>query len=325
MGEEFNISKYTQEYTNYLVKYAHENLLKGIIEEPRVFFDEIAIGNYPIQNFSGSDIFKNGERFPIRLTHLTLGPVFSLDEGADPPAPFPEQVIQRMGVQFRFHDQWYMNPNFVAAPNWSNIPTATPPGVNETTASWRFIRPVILGTRDTMEIQVGLLIPPPPQTAVPVSVTFVGLGIESKRPYFFNGQIGLFDTALRSIPTANFRNDGAEPVMLTDLVVNTGGATGADVAVGIGNIRNVRIQIKQVGNGTNARWMIGPVTPGPQAVCASNLGILTGRCIVHEFPGDGLLWEPGEGIDIAVQALDQAEGLATSKLSIALAGYISIQ
>jgi len=322
MSEEFDISKYSQEYVNYLVKFAQENILKGIIEEPRVFFDEIVVGNYPIQTMSGSDIFKNGERFPIRLTHMTLGPVLALD-GAE--EAIPEQAIQRIGVQYRFHDQWYMNPSFPAAPNWANVPTASPPGVNETTASWRFTRPVILGTRDTFDIQVGLILPPLPETAVPVSVSFIGLGIESKRPYFFNGQIGLFDTAMRSIPTVNFRNDGAEPVMITDMVVNTGGATGGEeFSFTVGNIRNVRVQVKQIGNGTNARWMIGPVTPGPQAVCASNLGIMSGRCIVHEFPGNGLLWEPGEGIDIAVQALDTGD-VTGLKLSVALAGYISIQ
>jgi hypothetical protein len=125
------------------------------------------------------------------------------------------------------------------------------------------------------------------------------------------------------MPTGDYRNDGAEPVLLTDMVVNTGGIVG-DADQSVGNIRNVRVQITQVGNGTGANWMIGPTgASAPQAVCAANLGLFSGRCIVHEFPGEGLLWEPGEGIDVSVQGLDGFDDPAF--LSIALAGYISIQ
>lgn len=320
MSDESIINEYTPEYVQYLAKLAEENLLRGIIEEPRVYFDEIQVPQAPIQQQGGSNIFANGEKFPVRLTHMTLIPRYTALNGSD---VIPEQMIQRMGLQLGFHDSYYMNPNFVAAPNWCTRPSATPPGVSESTATWHFTRPVVFSARDTLVVQVQLLTLPAGEfVRVPVNVTFIGVGIMSKRPYFFNGQIALFDTALRAIPSAFYRNDGAEPVLITDMVVNTGGIIG-DADASVGNIRNVRVQVKQNGNGTNSEWFIGPVAPGPQAVCAANLGVYAGRCIVHEFPGQGLLWEPGEGVSVFVQGLDEFSEPAF--LSIALSGYISVQ
>jgi hypothetical protein len=44
--------------------------------------------------------------------------------------------------------------------------------------------------------------------------------------------------------------------------------------------------------------------------------------VVHQFPGDGLIWEPGEGIIVQGIALDATtENL---NLAVALTGYISL-
>jgi hypothetical protein len=52
------------------------------------------------------------------------------------------------------------------------------------------------------------------------------------------------------------------------------------------------------------------------------LGQMQGRAVVHRFPGEGLIWEPGEGIIVQGLALDAAvEGL---DLAVALSGYISL-
>jgi hypothetical protein len=52
------------------------------------------------------------------------------------------------------------------------------------------------------------------------------------------------------------------------------------------------------------------------------LGYGAGRSIVHRFPGEGLLWEPGEGITLDMQALDDSvEGYT---VGLSLYGYVSV-
>jgi hypothetical protein len=314
------VAKYSQEYNAYLVKLASDNIKSGIIYEPRVLFDEINAAPSPVQQFSGSNIFKNGERFPYVLTHMTL---FCGLLGADGATVIDESMIQRIGAQYRFHDQWYMNPQFTAAPNWITQPTALPPGVSQSTSSWKFEKPVLLGSRDTLKVQVGLVLPPE-DGVVPVTVTVTGIGVSSMRPYFFSGTIGCSESRMVDIPTQAFLNDGAEPVLITDMIVNTSGEVGSDNPVG--DTRNVRVQITQMGNGTGNRWFVGPTAPGPLGVCGAGLGVYSGRCIVHQFPSE-LIWEPGEGIDIAVQLLDQQLDTpgVLPVLAVALCGYITVQ
>ena len=54
-------------------------------------------------------------------------------------------------------------------------------------------------------------------------------------------------------------------------------------------------------------------------------GSYSGRALVHRFPGQGIIWEPGEGIEVTInQELDSAIEAATFT-NIALVGYIAIQ
>ncbi len=92
-----------------------------------------------------------------------------------------------------------------------------------------------------------------------------------------------------------------------------------------GNINRVRINIRQVGNGTNAQWFSGPQVPVPiDLMQATLMGPTTGRAVVHEFPGDGLLWEPAEGITVATRNIGGDQNF-DSVLVLALLGYIMVQ
>ena len=57
---------------------------------------------------------------------------------------------------------------------------------------------------------------------------------------------------------------------------------------------------------------------------ASLLGVRSGRAVVHQFPGDGLIWEPGEGIDLRIQGFPDLEEIPNVDVNIALTGYITI-
>lgn len=304
-----------ERYIDYLVRLAAKNVAKGVIEEPRVYFDAFALLPNGVVSEGDRNTFINGEQFPVRVTHATFAirPDYNEATGLD------ERQIQRMGVRFTFHDQYYQSRVFAPAPLWANKVVTGPVALAPSFSSHTFDRPVILSARDSLRVTIAL--ETQPQTGRTVSVSFTGVGLLSKRPYFLGSEVLVSDTAPHVLNTADFRNDGAEPIALTDWVVHCS----ADVAdpVGAGDIRQVRVQIRQVGNGTQADWCIGPTSPAPLAQCpATLLGTTQGRAVVHRFPGEGLIFEPGEGIIVQGIALDQSsEGLV---LACGLTGYIAL-
>ncbi len=309
---------YTEPYhrhIDYLVELASQNLENGVIEEPRVYYDVITL-NQPSQVTEGTpDVFINGEQFPVRITHLSaaIRPDFVGDTGLD------ERFIQRMGLRLTFHDQFYMSRNFVAVPLWLSKCVAAADLVTQGTSTWVFDRPVILSARDSLRIEVQL--EEAPTTPRLVSVSFTGTGMLSKRPYFFSEDVELAGDGPIVLQTTQFRNDGAEPIALTDMAIHCGAEELNPV--GQGDIRQLRLQVRQIGNGTQADWFQGPQTPAPLARMPAVLaGYSTGRAVVHRFPGKGLLWEPGEGITLDAQALDVS--VQDLNLAVSLSGYIMV-
>lgn len=328
------------EYQQYLLKLQESNVLDGVTNEPRLYFDTIQLGLPLVEVTGHPDVFRNGEDFPVRITHILM----AMDRlGSDPQqSPIPPMFIQRVGVRLKFHDQYYMAPYsaapflqgiapgiarqvFVTAPAWSLNATSAADIVSDGASAWQFQRPFVLSVRDTLRVDVKL--DAEAEGVVPVTVSFTGIGMLSRKPYFFGGSILLHFPVRETISTDNYQNDGTEPVLITNMTVNCAGdLIGADPT---GDISRVSVGVRQIGNGTNASWMRGPINDPPivpDLVPATLLGQQSGRAIVHRLPGNGLLWAPGEGIVAQVQLLDIVnQDLAVAKINIGLLGYISVQ
>ena len=309
---------YTEMYhrrIDYLVELAAKNLDNGVIEEPRAYYDVLTLLDVDQITNGAPGVFVNGEQFPVRITQMSaaIRPDFVNGEGLD------ERFIQRMGLRLTFHDQFYMSRNFVAAPLWLDKCVAAADLVTQGTSTWVFERPVILSARDSLRIEVQLeQVPASPRR---VSVSFTGTGMLSKRPYFFGDERDLSGDGPTVLDTTRFRNDGTEPVALTDMAIHCGAE--ADSAVGQGDIRQLKLQVRQVGNGTQADWFQGPTgIAGLNRMPGVLAGYSTGRAIVHRFPGKGLLWEPGEGITLDALALSAS--VETLDLALSLSGYIMV-
>ncbi len=301
-----------------LVQLAQGNLDLGILHEPRMFYDVVTLDPDGAITNGHAEVFKNGEQFPIRLTHLTASlPV--RENGAEPPQ-VDEREIQRIGLTMRFHDQWYMNQEFLPIPLWGNKVVAAAPQVSVGTSTWRFDVPFILSARDTLTVQVALA--ETPSSARQVTVTFTGIGMLSGRPYLLSATRLLDSDTATIMPTTNYRNDGSEPIIVSEMTANV--SAPIDDQDPTGDIRQLSLQVRQVGNGTNADWFQGPINVDADLMPASLLGVRSGRAVVHQFPGDGLIWEPGEGIDIRLRGFPTVEEIPNVNVNIALSGYITI-
>lgn len=308
---EYDVRASKQRYIDYLVELAARNVCEGVIEEPRVLYDTITL--LPDGQTSEADraTFINGEQFPLRITHLAAY-MRTASETVD------ERSIQRVGLRIMFHDQYYMSREFIPAPLWSNKVIAGNAAFSPGYVSYTFERPVILSARDSLRVDLALeSVPPSPRRA---SVSFTGVGLLSKRPYFFGSSRELSTTVQTSLDTADFRNDGAEPIALTDMVVQCGPPQGSPGAQG--DARQLRVQIQQIGNGTNARWFAGPVAPPLPQCPVPLLGMSQGRAVIHKLPGDGVLLEPAEGLIPQAISLDSV--VDGAQIGFAAIGYMSL-
>lgn len=322
------------EYNSYLQRLAEKNAVQGVMYEPRIFYDAIDLdGALPTRSQDG--VFRNGGRFPIRITHMTaaMASVDALGAAQDP------RLLQRVGGYFMFHGQYYMNPPqqlTAATPQqptslaaWANVLSAGPDVISRGTSAQKFIHPFILSVRDTLKVTVQLV--DSPAYPIRVTVSFTGVGIISRQPYFLSGFTDIpVGTAQVDIDTTRFLNDGAEPILVTDMTINSHSPENLNDPTG--DAAFTLVQVKQIGNGTNEDWAAGPVgtnqewSPGVGItnLCPSILwGSYSGRALVHRFPGDGLVWEPGEGIDLYLQAL--ADDTEDTKVMVGLVGYVAVQ
>lgn len=324
------------DYVDYVVQLATGGVIRqGRVNEPRAIFDQFTIDPNGVITQGTPGVFVNGEQFPIRLTHLLASTTYLNDPAQGNPTPDNPLNIQRIGLRMVYHDQFYMNRSFLPVPVWGNKVVAASDTVSFATSAWDFVQngqPFVLSARDTLEVDVQLNDFADPSAPVPVTVVFTGIGAISKRPYLLDSEIQLANLQIRTMQPSDFRNDGSEPIVITDMTVNVGAQLDADDPQG--DINRVSINVRQVGNGTNANWFSGPQTPVPVPNMQANLcGLTTGRAVVHELPGDGFIWEPGEGLTVEGQLIiEQQVGPQPppppvgfdSRLTLALAGYIMV-
>ena len=299
-----------------VIALARENIDAGRIVEPRVFYDSLVMPTTAGIIAQGNpDVFRNGEQFPIRITHMLAAYRPSSNAVSGNP---DERIIQRANLRISQHDHFYMNRDFVPLPLWSNVVVAGHEILQQQTATWHFDRPFIVATRDSMLVRLVLEF----ATASGIrtgGVSFTGYGLVSKQPIFVGATASLTGIAPVQLPTDRFRNDGAEPWVITDMAIS---CTAEDTASGAGDIRQMRLQVRQVGNGTNADWCVGPIGAVPLPECPAVLfGKTTGRAVTHQIPGGGWLWEPGEGVTI-----EATESVASGgeSLAIGLLGHIEV-
>lgn len=324
-----------------LVKLAAKNIDKGVIEEPRVYYDVITLAQPPEGSLPGDvsvgdpDAFINREQFPVRITHLSAQLLWKSVDGTV--VGLDESKIQGAGLTLRHHDEYYMSPQFLPVPQWANAYVALSPAITMSSVTWEFPAPVILSARDSLRVEVATVLYLQDVSGIQASVAFTGTGLLSGRPYFFGASVELPNEVgmKRLFNPSQLRNNGAEPVAITNMTLSQPGFTvtdeeGAQQYIG-GNVRLLDVQIRQQGNGTNADWFRGPVIPVARPRCpAGLLGFNGGRSVVHRFPGDGLIWEPGDGIVPQLRAI--VENLQESAdevdvmpdIALSLMGYVSI-
>ena len=335
--------------TNELVTFlAAKNVFDGILFEPRLkvqLFDFTSTDQVrPLA--SDDSVFINAEQYPVRITHLVAairdGGTLETDAGGSNDA----RLVQRIGLRIRAHDTYYMNDQYVNLPLWATERVAAPDVVTRSTSSWRLAfgkrrrdaaggihgrTGTFMGDRDSFEVKLALEYPVDAETEVDltVGVTFHGVGAISRRPkhlagtYTFEPADG---TASRQIPIEQFRNDGTEPLEITDVTVQVQAPSGSAGSDPVGNIRRVRMSIRQIGNGTNQRWTT-TTAESVQLVPASLWGLSTGRAIVHELPKNdddypGWLWDPNQGLTLEV--LPNASTVRCG-VYIGLAGHIVVK
>lgn len=306
----------------YIHKLAKRNLAEqsAILCEPRCYYD---VFTFPLGTevvFGNPDVFRNGERFPLRITHLTMAMLYTGDDQETPPLG-DERMVQRYGLRIKAHGTYYQNSVFTPLPLYANVPVATSPVTSTAQATWKLDKPFIMANRDAMEIMVQLIVAPSVGTTERVTASLEGIGFYSKQPKVFRGTLEISDAGQHTLDIDQFRNDGTEPFELHQITIHQAApATRSDP---IGNVANVRFRMRNNGNGTNQWWTLGPTT-GSQFVPAPLCGIGVSRAVVHKLPGDGWLWYPNEGVLPEVRSFDTTRAAGESVL-LGFVGYIAVQ
>lgn len=271
-------------------------IVQARIVEPRIYFDEVRLDTAGAETDGTPDVLRNAEGFPVRITHMLASLAYFDQAGLVE----NELEVQRVGVMLRFGDAHYMARVATALPIWSNEIVAAGAAVSPGTSSWRFTRPLKFAPQDALRVDAAL--EDAPASAIPAVVGVTGIGTRTKRPYFFSGELQLTAATVRTFAIDDFRNSSDEAVLLTDLTVSCS-APVLEVDPS-GDIRRLRVSLRQLGNGTGRDWVAGqPPNTLAGFVPASLLGVTTGRAVVHRFPADGIVWDPGEGVSLIAQGL----------------------
>ena len=316
---------------DWMIREAERSLVEGTLYEPRCYFDLIQLASTAppgpiVPGTTGA--FTNTEQFPVRITRMTVSPLFSVEQGGAQ-SVLDEQLLQQLALRLRVHDSYYQSRVPARIPLWQNelptIPDVVAPGVSV----WHFDRPLILSSRDTLQV-IGQMLDRTSGDERTISVGFQGVGYITRRPYYLEGSADFTAAALRTnFDQAPYRNDGSEPIVIHTMVVRvSANALALDLT---GDTRFGGLFVSQIGNGTNAPW----IQPPPAAfanpfnaitMCpASLLGGDGGRALIHRFVGTGLVLEPGEGVDIDAQNLGVTISPGPIALAVGMLGYIAVR
>lgn len=318
-------------------KFTKDQLADGILYEPRAYTNvfRFPVGTTERDIIDGiqPNIYLNGEKFPVQITHMLVSFVDDLDgdtivESNDP------RVLQYLGIRIRYDDAFYMRREHLPAPLWHNVPVAHSATLQPGTFAWGFDKPAVLSVRDALQVsvQLGASLPPTPADPEPipqptlVDVAAHGVGLLSGRPYFFGGRL-LFpggQVGPQFFEPDAFRNAGSEPVLLHGL---SGAAHNANNPADLRGATRANLLVKQVGNGTNGNWIIGPSGFALGRASFATLGNRSSQAIVHRIPGDGWIWRRGEGVyvDMRVINLPAPSTGAPATVQVTFLGTLMVQ
>jgi hypothetical protein len=300
---------------DWVIAEAKRSLCEGVLYEPRAYADFVALpastGTDVIVPGNDGTIF-NSEQFPVHITHFVAALVSPVAD---------ERYIQNVRMRIRANDTYYMGREPRPLPLWANEFASIPDYLTPGQSVWHFARPLILSTRDVLDVtaEVTTIAGTPGRR---VRVAFQGVGYITERPYTLEGE-RVYTAAITPAPVdpVAFRNDGSEPIVVHTMIVQVSNVLNAlDL---VGDTRAGFLQVQQDGNGTNEPWMHGLVTAAtPDAeIGVVLLGPDGGRGIVHRLPGDGFVWEPGEGLNL--DFLNAA--FTPTAIGVSFLGYIAVR
>jgi hypothetical protein len=306
-----------------LARLAQKNACDGILYEPRLFFDAFPfeVGRQIVPGNEGA--FYNGEPWPVRVTKIVAMMAPGDNVQVQPPQG-DERLIQRYGLRVGHHDSFYMNEAFIALPLWHNMPTTGAQALIRGACTTLFDKTFPLGNRDTLQVEVQLLSTPPSPRKV--SASFNGTGRLSHRPYQLSASIDLVDEVVQTLDVDLLRNAGVEPIDIEEMTLFCGAPEQDSNPAG--DIQQLLVSIKQIGNGTEREWQSPPSAPVPFPLCPASLwGVTTGRVIVHELPGPpeapGWLLNPNEGLTTEIISFDTTRPVSETVL-LGMYGYVIV-
>lgn len=311
------------EMKEYQHRLAQRNLAEAdaVLFEPRVLYDVFTFDGSTEYVFANPAIFRNGERWPIRITHIMAQMLYEADD-AQSPVGGDERLVQRYGMRIKAHGTYYMNSEHVPLPLWHNQPAAASDVATLSQTTWKLNQPFIMGNRDTVQVEASLIVATSSETTQRISVALEGVGRYTRTPKRFVATRSFTDadgTNAVTLDIDSFRNDGTEPFEIHKITVNHVPDTGT--ADPTGTIRGVRIRMRNNGNGTGSWWIAGAPALANDRVPAPLFGTETTRAIVHRLPGKGWLWYPNEGVRPELRSFVPSR---EESVVIALVGHLMV-
>ncbi len=325
-----------------LIQFASRNRGDGMLIEPRFFYDVLNFENIEgtgpyttVAQNSDPDSFKNGEQFPVRLTHMIVSPQHLLGTLDENPTVVIERpsTVQQLTLRVERYGEYYMNEQYIRASAWHNVPNAQPYNLASGSVTHKFFQPLVLSARDSLRIDFEIVYPGVTNAIVPapnaitdlrlnetlggesttyappsIVVQLTGVGMRSGRPYMLAGPARPTTNAgqtIFSVDPALLQNIGMEPIALTDMTVvgNTSYTVAGGTLTGLmPDVRMFRMQVRQQGNGTQGDWFRGPKYPTPiNRMPLGLFGTDLGNAVVHRLPGDGISLDPNEVVRVTAQ------------------------
>jgi len=310
-------------------------LCQGYLYEPVLLYSTVSlpVGGTILAFDEGT--FRNNEDFNIHLTHLKWA-IRQRQTGVATVST-DERQIQRVECRLNWHDTYYQSYDFMPVPLWhTQGDDVLPDPMVFGQVNWRFLRPFLVNPEAIIEGLVSLE-NEEDESTYPFNLALHGKGLESGENRIIRGTIDIGfgsnnngqDADQIITPYEDLSNEGDEPIMATDLVMNLGPlATATDPTP---NYRNARASIRCHDGSTGFFWNTTPglgTTDLPPSsdlgACLDLWGVNGSRGVTHRLPGGGWVLMPGRGFTAEVRNRN-ASGNFALDVTMAALGFRVIQ